>query len=142
VTEEASLYITEEFEGGLTLLNCAEWSAAEEASPHHPEPVTSGFTPSGVTDAEIEISDGFEICSTVVASRPLTVVKETGVSRQFGSTAEEASLDSTEAITDETVFSDLKDVEYGHLMAVFTLSICGRAILVICWNSSCLSLGV
>jgi hypothetical protein len=33
-------------------------------------------------------------------------------------------------------------VEYGHLMAVFTLSICGRAILVICWNSSCPSLGV
>jgi hypothetical protein len=33
-------------------------------------------------------------------------------------------------------------VECGHLMTVFTLSIGGRAILVICWNSSCPSLGV
>jgi hypothetical protein len=33
-------------------------------------------------------------------------------------------------------------VEYEHLMAMFTLSIGGRAILVICWNSSCPSLGV
>jgi hypothetical protein len=33
-------------------------------------------------------------------------------------------------------------VEYGHLMVVFTLSICGRAILVICLISSCPSLGV
>jgi hypothetical protein len=33
-------------------------------------------------------------------------------------------------------------VEYGHLKAVFTLSIGGRAILVICWNNSCPSLRV
>jgi hypothetical protein len=49
------------------------------ASPHYSELVTSGFAPSGVADAEIGISDGFEISSTVVACRPLTVVKETGV---------------------------------------------------------------
>jgi hypothetical protein len=36
-------------------------------------------------------------------------VNETGVSRQFRSAAEKASPDSTEAITDGTVFSDLED---------------------------------
>jgi hypothetical protein len=35
-----------------------------------------------------------------------------------------------------------KRVECGHLLAVFTLSIVGRAILVICWKSLCPSLGV
>jgi hypothetical protein len=34
------------------------------------------------------------------------------------------------------------DVEYGHLMVVFTLSISGRAIFVICRNGLCPSLGV
>jgi hypothetical protein len=33
-------------------------------------------------------------------------------------------------------------VKYGHLMTVFTLSIGGQAILVICCNSSCPSLAV
>jgi hypothetical protein len=33
-------------------------------------------------------------------------------------------------------------VKYEHLMAVFALPISGRAILVICLNSSCPSLGV
>jgi hypothetical protein len=82
-TEEASSYVTEEFKGKLTLLKHVERSAAEEASPHHPEPVMSGFAPSGIADAEIGISDGFEISSTVVIGGPLTVVEETGVSQQF-----------------------------------------------------------
>jgi hypothetical protein len=55
------LYITEEFEGGLTLSKRAERSAAEEASLHHPQPVPNGFAPSGVSDVEIGISDCFEI---------------------------------------------------------------------------------
>jgi hypothetical protein len=102
-------YVTEEFESELILLKCAERSAAEEALPHHPEPVTIGFALSGVADAEIGISDGFEISSIVVAGGPPTVVKGTGVFRQVGSAAEGASPDSTEVITNGTVFSDLED---------------------------------
>jgi hypothetical protein len=49
-TEEASSYVTEEFEDGLTLSNRAERSEAEEASPHHTEEVTNGFVPSDVLD--------------------------------------------------------------------------------------------
>jgi hypothetical protein len=60
-TEEASSYVIEEFEGGLTLLKRAEQSEAEEASPNHSEKVTNGFVPSDVLDAEIGISEGFEI---------------------------------------------------------------------------------
>jgi hypothetical protein len=33
---------------------------------------------------------------------------------------------------DHVNYRKLQDVEYGHLMAVFTMSIGGRAILVIC----------
>jgi hypothetical protein len=109
VTEAASLYVTEEFEGGLTLSKRVERSAAEEASPHHFEPVTSGFTPSCVADAEIGISDGLEISSTVIVDGPPTVVAETGVSQLIRRAAEEASLDSSEVITDGTVLSDTKD---------------------------------
>jgi hypothetical protein len=72
--------VTEEFEGRLTLSKRAERREAEEASPNHSEKITNGFVPSDVLDAEIGISDGFEISSTVVAGGPLTVVKETGVS--------------------------------------------------------------
>jgi hypothetical protein len=103
------LCVTEEFEGGFTLSKCAESSAAKEASPHHSEPVTSGFALSGVADAEIGISDGFEISSTVVVGGPPIVVEETGVSQQVRRAAEEASPDSSEAITDGTVFSDTED---------------------------------
>jgi hypothetical protein len=106
---EASSYVTEELEGGLTLSKHAERSAAQEASPHHSKPVTSGFAPSDVTDVGIGILDGSEILSTIIAGEPPTVVKETGVSQQFRRAAEEASPDSTEAITDGTIFSDTKD---------------------------------
>jgi hypothetical protein len=78
--EAASSYVTEEFEGGLTLSKRAERSAAEEASPHYSEPVTSRLAPSGVADAAYGISEGAEISSTVVANGPETVGEETGVS--------------------------------------------------------------
>jgi hypothetical protein len=71
--------------------------------------VTSGFAPSGVADAEIGISDGFEITSTVVAGGPPTVEEETGVSQLIRWSVEEASLDSSEAITDGTVLFDTED---------------------------------
>jgi hypothetical protein len=70
------LYVTEELEGGLTLLKRAERSAAEEASPHYSEPVASGFAPSGVVDAEIRISEGAEISSTVVVGGLLALPKK------------------------------------------------------------------
>jgi hypothetical protein len=38
--------------------------------------------------------------------------------------------------------AQMVSVENGHLMAVFTLSIAGRAIFVICRNGWCPSLGV
>jgi hypothetical protein len=37
-------------------------------------------------------------------------VKETGVSQQFGSAAKETSPNSTEAITDGTVSSDVEEI--------------------------------
>jgi hypothetical protein len=87
--EEASSYVTEELEGGLTLSKRGECIEAEEASPNYSGKVTDGSVPSDVLDAEIGISDGFEISSRVVAGGPPTVVKETGVvSQQFGSAAE------------------------------------------------------
>jgi hypothetical protein len=109
-TEDASSYVTEDFEDGLTLSKCAERSEAEEALPHHPEPVTNGFVPLGVPDAEIGISDRFEISSIVVVGGPPTVVKEIGVSQQFRSAVEEASPDSIEAIMDGTIFSEVKEI--------------------------------
>jgi hypothetical protein len=79
-TEEASSYLTEEFEEGLTLSNSPGRSAAEEASPHHTETVTNGFVPSVVLDAkEIGISDGHEILSTIVADGSPTVVTGTSI---------------------------------------------------------------
>jgi hypothetical protein len=78
----ASSYVTEEFVSGLTLSKRAERSAAEEASPHYSELVTSGFAPLGVADVEIGISDGFEISLTILAGGPPTVVEETRVSHQ------------------------------------------------------------
>jgi hypothetical protein len=107
--EAASSYVTEEFKGGLTLSKRAERSAVEEASPHYSEPVTSGFAPSGVADAEIGISDGVEISSTVVAGGPPTVVKETGVSHHTGRQVEEASPESSKVPTEDNVFSDTDD---------------------------------
>jgi hypothetical protein len=109
VTEAASSYVTEEFEGGVTLSKRAERSAAEGASPHYSEPVTSGFAPLGVADTEIKISDGFKISSTVVAGGSLTVVEETGVSHQDWRQAEEVSPESSEVSTEDTVFSDTED---------------------------------
>jgi hypothetical protein len=82
---------------------------AEEASPHHFEPVTSDFTPSGVADAEIGISDSFKISSTVAAGGPPTVVEGTKVSHQVWREAEAASPESSKAITEGTVFSDTED---------------------------------
>jgi hypothetical protein len=108
-TEAASSYVTEEFEGGLTLSKRAERSTAEEASPHYSEPVTSGFAHSNVADAEIGISAGAEISSTVVAGGSPTVVAETGVSHQNWRQAEEASPASSEVPTEDTVFSDTED---------------------------------
>jgi hypothetical protein len=108
-TEEASSYVTEEFEGGLTLSKRAERSEAEAALQHPSETVTNGFVPSDVPDAEIEISDGFEISSRVVAGGPPTVVKETDISHQLR--PEAASPHSTEAATDEPVSSDVEEIE-------------------------------
>jgi hypothetical protein len=71
--------------------------------------VTSGFAPSCVADAEIGISDGFEISSTIVTCGPLIVLKETRVPQQFRRVAEEASPESSGPITDGTVFSNTKD---------------------------------
>jgi hypothetical protein len=105
------LYVTEEFEGGLTLSKRVERSEAEAALQHPSETVTNGFVPSDVLDAEIGISDGFEISSTVVASGSPTVVKETGVSQQLRHAAKAASPDSTEAVTDEPVSSDVEEIE-------------------------------
>jgi hypothetical protein len=108
-TEAVSSYVTEEFEGGLTLSKRTERSAAEEASPHYSELVTSGFAPSGVPDTEIGISDGFEISSTVVAGGPPTLVEETGVSHQGWRRAAEVSPESSEVPTEDTVFSEIED---------------------------------
>jgi hypothetical protein len=102
-------YVTKEFEGRLTLSKSAERSAAEAAPPHYSEPVTSGFAPSGVADAEIGISNGFKISSTMVAGGPPTVVQETRVSQQVRREAEEASPESFEPLTEGTIFSDTKD---------------------------------
>jgi hypothetical protein len=69
--------VTEEFEGGLTL---SKRSAAEEASPHYSEPVTSRLAPSAVANVTNGIAAGAGISTTVVAGGPPTVGEETGVS--------------------------------------------------------------
>jgi hypothetical protein len=71
--------------------------------------MTSGFAPSGVADAEIGISDGFKISSTVVVGSTPTVVEGTGGSQQVRWAAEEASSASSEALTEGTIFSDIED---------------------------------
>jgi hypothetical protein len=68
--------------------------------------VTSGFARSDVADAEIGISDGFEISSTVVTGGPPTVVEETGFSHQGWRQAEEASPESSEVPTEDSGVSD------------------------------------
>jgi hypothetical protein len=48
-----------------------------------------------------------------------------------------------ESTTEENVrLKKVIHVEYGHLMTMFTLSITGQAIFVICRNGWCPSLGV
>jgi hypothetical protein len=82
---EASSYLTEESEDGLTPSNSAKQQKAESVSPQQPETSTNGFVPSDVSVAEeIEISDGLEISSTVVADGSPTVVPGTDVPEQLG----------------------------------------------------------
>jgi hypothetical protein len=107
--EAVSSYVTEEFEGGLTLSKRAESSAAEEASPHYSEPVTSQLAPSGVADATSGISAGAEISTTVVADGPTTVGEETGVSLSNWRQVEEASPASSELPMEDTACSDTED---------------------------------
>jgi hypothetical protein len=110
-TEEASLYVTEEFEDGLTLSNSAGRSAAEAASPQHTETVKDGFVPSVVPDAaEIGISDGHEISSTVVADGSPIIVIGTSVPQQLRSAAEEASPHPTETVTNGFVPSNAEEI--------------------------------
>jgi hypothetical protein len=101
--------VTEEFEGGLTLSKRAERSAAEEASPHYSEPLTSRLAPSDVADAAYGISEGAEISSTIVEDEPATVGEETGVSRSNWRQVEEASLASSEVPPEDTACSDTED---------------------------------
>jgi hypothetical protein len=55
---------------------------------------------------------------------------------------ETVSFDDTLGELWQVVEEGLGDVEYGHLLAVFTLSIVGQTILVIYQNVWCPSLGV
>jgi hypothetical protein len=76
-TEAASSYVIEEFEDGLTLSKRAERSAAEEASPHYSEPVTSGFAPLGVADAENEIPEGSQMQAAQETRNPTDTEQDT-----------------------------------------------------------------
>jgi hypothetical protein len=110
-TEEASSYLTEESEDGLTPSNSTEQQKAESVSPQQPETSTNGFVPSDVSVAEeIEISDGLEISSTVVADGSPTVVPGTGVPEQLGRAVKEASPHLAERVMQGDVPAEADEI--------------------------------
>jgi hypothetical protein len=109
-TEEASSYLTEESEDGLTPSNSTEQQKAESVSP--PETSTNGFVPLDISIAEeIEISGEYKISSIVVADGSPIVDPGTGVPEQLGPAAEEASPHLEERVTQGDVPSDAKESE-------------------------------
>jgi hypothetical protein len=110
-TEEASSYLTEESEDGLTPSNSTEQQKAESVSPQQPGTSTNGFVPSDVSVAEeIDISDGLEISSIVVAHESSTFVWGTGVPEQLGRAVDEASPHLEERVTQGDVPSDADEI--------------------------------
>jgi hypothetical protein len=99
---------------------------AEEASPHHTETVANGFVPSVIPDAaEIGISDGHEISSTVVADGSPTAVTGTGVPQQLQSSAEEASPHPTETVTNGFIPSDVEEIRVSDRSEISSVVVIG-----------------